>query len=293
MLSSLNPEERKKAMITIAVFGAAGSMGTRVGTRLAGNPNYRLLHVESGEVGLSRLRNRGLKATPPEEAVAAADVVILAVPDKRIGAVAADVVLQLKSGAMVICLDPAAPYGGILPPRDDVTYFVTHPAHPPVFNDETDPEARRAFFGSGKAKQAIVCALMQGPEEDYARGEAIAAEMFGPILRAHRVTVEQMAYLEPALSETVAATCLMVVREAMDEAIARGVPAEAARDFLLGHIHIDLAIFFNELDWQLSAGAQKAIADAKVQIFQPDWKKVFDPEALRESVAKITGDTAS
>ncbi|MHC4179584.1 MAG: phosphogluconate dehydrogenase C-terminal domain-containing protein [Planctomycetota bacterium] len=58
-----------------------------------------------------------------------------------------------------------------------------------------------------------------------------------------------------------AATCLMVVREAMDEAIARSVPAEAARDFLLGHIHIDLAIFFGELDWELSAGAQKATGE--------------------------------
>ena len=26
---------------------------------------------------------------------------------------------------MVICLDPAAPYGGELPERSDITYFVT------------------------------------------------------------------------------------------------------------------------------------------------------------------------
>ena len=276
-------------MTTIAILGAAGSMGTRLSNTLGRKSKYRLLYVESGEVGLKRLRERGLRATPQAEAVTQADVVILAVPDKLIEAVAAEVVPKLRSGTMLICLDPAAPYGGLLPARRDVTYFVTHPAHPPVFNDETDPEARRDFFGSGKAKQAIVCALMQGPEEDYAKGQAIAADMFGPVLRAHRVTVEQMAYLEPGLSETVTATCLMVVREAMDKAIARGVPAEAARDFLLGHIHIDLAIFFGELDWQLSAGAQRAIAEAKAQIFQPDWKKVFEPEALRESVAKITG----
>jgi hypothetical protein len=169
------------------------------------------------------------------------------------------------------------------------TYFVTHPAHPPVYNDETDPEARRDFFGSGKAKQAIVCALMQGPESDYARGEAIAVKMFGPILRSHRITVDQMVLLEPALAETVAATCLTVVREALDETIRRGVPEAAARDFLMGHINIDLAILFNELDWQFSAGCQKAIADAKKAIFQPDWKKVFEPEAVRESVAQITG----
>ena len=183
--------------------------------------------------------------------------------------------------------------GEILPKRPDISYFVTHPAHPPVFNDEADMEARRDFFGSGKAKQALVCALMQGPESAYARGEALARRIFGPVLRAHRVTVEQMAILEPALSETVAATCLTIIREAMDEAIRRGVPAQAARDFLMGHINIELAIVFNEIDWQFSAGAQKAIEEAKKVLFQPDWKRVFEPASIRESVEKITGVKAA
>lgn len=277
-------------MMTIALFGAAGNMGTRITNRLRDEREYRMLYVEADEAGEARLRERGLAPTSKEEAVGQADVVILAVPDVFIGPVAEDVVPSLKSGAMVMCLDPAAPYGGKLPKRDDISYFITHPAHPPLFNEETDPEARRDFFGSGKAKQSIVCALMQGPEEDYARGEAIAAKMFGPLLRSHRVTVDQMALLEPVLTETVAATCASVIREAMDEAIRRGVPAEAARDFLLGHINIALAIVFDELDWDFSVGAKKAIAAAKERLFQPDWKKVFEPESLRESVARITGD---
>ncbi|MGO9111095.1 MAG: phosphogluconate dehydrogenase C-terminal domain-containing protein [Thermoguttaceae bacterium] len=276
-------------MITIALFGAGGKMGTRASTRLHGDPDYRLLHVEPSATGQTRLRERGIAAVPQAEALADAEVAILAVPDLLIGKIAASIVPCLKPGTMVITLDPAAPWGGVLPQRSDITYFVTHPAHPPVYNDETDPEARRDFFGSGKAKQAIVCALMQGPEADYARGEAIAIKMFGPILRSHRITVDQMVLLEPALAETVAATCLTVVREALDETIRRGVPEAAARDFLMGHINIDLAILFNELDWQFSAGCQKAIADAKKAIFQPDWKKVFEPEAVRESVAQITG----
>ena len=276
-------------MITIAIFGAGGSMGTRASTRLLGDPAYRVLHVEPSAAGQEKLRERGLAAVPQTQAVSEADVVILAVPDLLIRQIAAEVVPSLKSGAMVICLDPAAPWGGALPPRGDISYFVTHPAHPPLRNDETDPEARHDFFGSGKAKQAIVCALAQGPESDYCRGEEIAKKMFGPILRSHRITVDQMVLLEPAMAETVAATCLTVVREALDETIRRGVPAQAARDFLMGHINIELAILFNDIDWQFSAGCQKAIADAKKIIFQPDWKKVFEPEALRESVEQITG----
>lgn len=274
---------------TIAIFGAGGNMGTRACNALRDDPDYRPLYVETGEAGLARLRERGLTPTPADEALPQADVVLLAVPDALIGRVAEGIVPRMKPGAMCICLDPAAPYGGKLPERADIAYFVTHPAHPPVFNDETDPAARRDFFGSNLARQAIVSALMQGTEADYARGEAIARKLFGPILRSHRVTVDQMAILEPVLSETVAATCLSMIREALDEAVNRGVPYEAARDFLMGHINIELAILFNETDWEFSAGCKKAIADARVQLFQDDWKKVFEPESLRASVKSITG----
>lgn len=274
--------------MNVAVFGAAGSMGTRVTNALKDDPDYRMLYVEADAAGQDRLRERGLEPAPQEQAVGEADVVIFAVPDTVVGSLARQIVPSLGSGTMVVTLDPAAAYGGELPEREDVSYFVTHPAHPPIYNDETDPEARRDYFGSGKAKQAIVNALMQGPEEDYAKGEEIARKLWGPVLRSHRVTVEQMAILEPVLSETVTATCLTVIREAVDEAAERGVPFEAARDFVLGHINVELAILFDELDWSLSAGAQKAVEEAKKDIFQPDWRKVFEPENIKESVAKIT-----
>jgi hypothetical protein len=274
--------------MNVAVFGAAGSMGTRVTNALKDDPDYRMLYVEADEAGQDRLRERGLDPASKEEAVGEAAVVIFAVPDTVVGSLAREIVPSLESGTMVVTLDPAAAYGGELPEREDVSYFVTHPAHPPIFNDETDPEARRDYFGSGRAKQAIVNALMQGPEEDYAKGEEIARKLWGPVLRSHRVTVEQMAILEPVLSETVTATCLTVIREAVDEAAERGVPFEAARDFVLGHINVELAILFDELDWSLSAGAQKAVEEAKKDIFQPDWRKVFEPANIKESVAKIT-----
>ena len=275
-------------MTTIAILGAAGNMGTRASNALKDDPDYQVLHVEAGEAGEARLQERGLTPTPMDEALSKADVVIMAIPDALIGAVSQKIVPGLKSGAMLMGLDPAAPHAGRLPEREDVTYFFAHPAHPPVFNDETDAEARRDFFGSGKARQAIVCALVQGPEEDYAKGEAIAVKFFGPVLRSHRVTIEQMALLEPAMAETVAATCLSVIREAMDEVIARGVPEQAARDFLMGHLNIELAILFDEIDWKFSAGAQLAIEDAKKVLFQPDWKQLFEHENLLASTRRIT-----
>ena len=219
-------------------------------------------------------------------------MVILAVPDVAIGAVAGEIVPALKSGAMLICLDPAAPHSGDLPERDDVAYFVVHPCHPPIVNDEVDPEARLDFWG-GKAKQHIVCALMQGTESHYLLGERLARRMFAPVMNAYRVTVEQMAILEPALAETVVLTCQVVISEAIEEAVRQGVPAQVARDFVLGHMNVNLGILFGYINAQLSDGAKLAVERAKESIFQPDWKTVFQPDNVLNEVKAITQGRAA
>jgi len=274
-------------MTTVALFGAGGKMGCRITDNLK-SAEHRVLHVEVSPAGIERLRQRGLSPVPKDEALAQADAVVLAVPDNLIEKVAAGLVPSMRRGAMLICLDGAAPYAGKLPERADVTYLVTHPCHPSVFNVETDLEAQKDYFGGIKAKQSIVCALVQGPDSDYAGGEALCRAMFAPVERAHRVTLEQMVILEPALSETTAATCVTVLREAMEEAIRRGVPREAARDFLLGHINIELAIVFEEVSSPFSDGAKRAIEKAKGQIFREDWKRVFEPDNVRACVEMIT-----
>jgi hypothetical protein len=278
---------KEVSMTTVALFGAGGKMGCRITDNLR-ESEYRALHVEVSPAGIERLRQRGIPVAGREEALREAEAVILAVPDNLIGRVAAEIVPAMRKGAMLLCLDGAAPFAGKLPRRTDVSYLATHPCHPSVFNVETDPEAQRDYFGGIKAKQSIVCALLQGPEEDYARGEALCRAMFAPVERAHRVTLEQMVILEPALSETTGATCVTVIREAMEEAIRRGVPRAAARDFILGHLNIELAIVFEEISSPFSDGARKAIERAKSQIFREDWKKVFEPESVRACVDMIT-----
>jgi hypothetical protein len=221
--------------------------------------------------------------------VPTADAIVLAVPDDRIGQVAKDLVPSARPGAMFVVLDAAAPYAGLLPDRADVTYIVTHPCHPALFDDAITPEARRDFFGGVAAPQNVVCALMQGPESDYARGAALVAELFAPVLSVHRVTVEQLILLEPALSETTAATCVAIIHEAMEEVIRKGVPAEAARAFIMGHLRIVLAITFGETGYGYSDGALKAIARARPQIFRDDWRAVLDWDSIDGSVSEIVG----
>jgi hypothetical protein len=130
---------------------------------------------------------------------------------------------------------------------------------------------------------------MQGPEADYALGERVVREMFAPVKRVHRITVEQMAILEPAMAETVVLTCMAVMRESLDEAIRRGVPPQAARDFILGHIKVNLGILFEFIDAEVSDGAKLAMKRGMEQIFQPDWKRVFEPENVLRQVRAITG----
>ena len=275
-------------MTSIALFGAGGKMGFRLSSNLKGS-SFDVRHVEVGEAGRAQLKSAlGVDCVPPDTALDGAEVVILAVPDTLIGRVAAGIESRLKPGTMVIALDAAAPFAGHLPKRDDLTYFVTHPCHPPIFNDETEMAAKTDYFGGIAAKQHIVSALMQGPEEAYALGEEIAKVIWAPVMRSHRVSVEQMALLEPGLSETVCATLLVVMREAMDEVVARGVTYDAARDFLLGHLNVLASAIFDERQGVFSDACNKAIEFGKPVLMRPDWKRVFEPDEIAASIQRIT-----
>ena len=275
-------------MTIIALFGAGGKMGCRLSANLK-DSIFEVRHVEVSEAGRNRLKTElSIDCVPAEMALSGADAVILAVPDVLVGKIASQIEAQLKQGVMVITLDAAAPFAGHLPERSDLTYFVTHPCHPPIFNDEIEMAAKRDYFGGSTAQQHIVCALMQGPETAYALGEQIARQIYAPVLRSHRVTVDQMALLEPGLSETVIASLLDVMREAMDEVVARGVPKQAARDFLLGHLNILAAVTFGEIDGVFSDACNKAIQFGKPVLMRDDWKKVFEPAEIVASIKRIT-----
>lgn len=275
-------------MTSIALFGAGGKMGRRLSKNLAGT-EFNVRHVEVSAAGRDGLKEElGIDTVEPDVALDGADVVILAVPDTLIGKVSHGISDKLKSGVMVIVLDAAAPFAGHLPQRDDLTYFVTHPCHPSIFNDEPELDKMRDFFGGSKARQNVVSALMQGPEEAFSLGERIARTIYAPVGRSHRVTVDQMALLEPGLSETVCATLLAGMREAMDDVVARGVPKETARDFLLGHMNILSAVIFEEVDGAFSDACNKAMTLAQPQIFQPDWKRVLDKKNIEETIRLIT-----
>ncbi len=276
-------------MTNIALLGAGGKMGVRLSTNLHGS-RFSVDHVEVSDVGRERLQTAtGAECVDMDTALGQADVVLMAVPDRLIGKIAHDIIGKVRPNTALIVLDAAAPYAGEMPDRKDVTYFVTHPCHPPIFNDETDPVAKNDFFGGIHAKQHIVCALMQGPEEHYALCEEIAREIYKPVMRAHRCTVEDIAILEPALSETVGITLCLAMREAVDDVVRRGVPRQAAMDFMLGHINIGLSIAFEAFpEGKFSDGALYAIAQAKPQIFREGWlDRVFSKEAVLKSVQEI------
>lgn len=196
-------------------MGAGGKMGVRSAANLA-RTDFEVAHVEISDAGRARLKAAiGVDCVDADTALAQADVVVLAVPDTAIKAVAAAIIDKVRPGTMIVCLD-------------------------------------------------------------------------APVARSHRVTVEQMALLEPGPSETVCASLLDIMREAMDEVVARGVPKEAARDFLLGHMNILGAVIFKEIDGVFSDACNKAITFGKPMLMRDDWKRVFEPEEIAASIQRIT-----
>jgi putative NADH-flavin reductase len=272
----------------VTLIGAGGKMGCRL-TRNLKNSEYEMSYVEISEGGIENLKKLGVATSPAEEVLPDAEIVILAVPDVVLAKVSASIIPQMKSCAIVMTLDPAVARAGRLFMRSDVSYFIAHPSHPSVFNWEPTPEAQADFFGGTLAKQTIVCALMQGPASDYELGEQVAKTMYAPVSKAFKISMEQMALLEPALVETLSSSCLDLIREGMEEIIARGVPREAAREFLMGHINIQLAVLFKELpNAVFSDAANKALTRGRSILFKDDWKQIFEPENVLQQVIDIT-----
>jgi hypothetical protein len=274
-------------MRTIALVGAGGKMGCRITDNLLHGAD-KVHYLEVNEAGIARLRERGVSLSAAAEALPAADVVILAVPDVSIQVVSSEVIPQLKPGALVVLLDPAAPLDGKVARRDDLGYFIAHPCHPSVFNWEPTETAFRDFYGGISARQAAVCALMSGPESFYEIGVDVTRAIYAPVSKVHRVTLEQMAMLEPALVETLAQTCIEIVREGYDRIVAQGVPAEAARDFVLGHLRIQIAVLFGEVKGTFSDAAYKISKRARPLIFREGWERIFEMDDIREQVRDIT-----
>ncbi|MGL4631860.1 MAG: phosphogluconate dehydrogenase C-terminal domain-containing protein [Leadbetterella sp.] len=275
-------------MTKIALIGAGGKMGVRLTDNFLKMPEYDVAYLEISEQGKANLAQRNVFVSDADQAVAEADVVILALPDVALKALSAQYVPLMKSSATVLTLDPAAPIDGVIFHRDDLGYVIAHPCHPSVFNWEPTETAFRDFYGGITAKQSIVVALMSGTEEHYALGEQVAKDMYQPIDQVHRITLEQMAILEPAMVETLAQTCMEVVKEGYDKILALGVPEAAARDFVLGHLRIQIAVLFKEVNGTFSDAAYKISKRAKPILFKEGWQKIFEMDDIKEQVRDIT-----
>ena len=275
-------------MIHIALVGAGGKMGVRLTDNFLKMPEYQVSYLEISEQGKANLAQRNVFVSDANEAVSTADVVILALPDVALRSLSAEFVPMMKSGATVLTLDPAAPLDGVIFHREDLGYVIAHPCHPSVFNWEPTEHDFRDFYGGITAKQSIVVALMFGTEEHYKLGEQVAKDMYQPIDKVHRITLEQMAILEPAMVETLAQTCMEVVKEGFDKIIDLGVPEAAARDFVLGHLRIQIAVLFKEVNGTFSDAAYKISKRAKPILFKEGWQKIFEMDDIKEQVRDIT-----
>ena len=276
----------------VVIVGAGGKMGVRAAGKIGRVPGNCVLMCESDPEKAAWLEQQGYRVTPFDEAMGQADFVILAVPDAVIGRIAANAVPRMKPGATLIMLDAAAAFIGELPSRDVVTQMIAHPCHPPFFTEQATPEARADYFG-GVAVQDILVAFVEGSRECFARGVDLCRAVFAPVKQAHEVTPEQFAFLEPAMSEMLVATAARLMRLSLDEAIARGVPAEAARAFMAGHAQIALAICFGAEKSPFSDAAQKAVEWGLREIVSPDWRKCYDADVLRSAIRfMLHGETA-
>jgi D-apionate oxidoisomerase len=265
--------------LTVAVIGAGGKMGMRVSSNLQ-HSNHTVHYSENSPAGQQRTLDAGRTITDTPTAVAEADVVILAVPDVALAPVSGEVVPQLKSGSILLTLDPAAAYANLLYQRDDVEYAVAHPCHPSVFLQRKTEAELNDTFGGIAAAQDVVAALESGNEEKIRIAEEVIRLMYAPVVDVHWVTVKQLAYLEPTLVEVVACMVGDLLNDALQETVHTvGVPEPAARAMLFGHIQVALA---NGLrgDNPFSDACLIAMDYGREKIIKENWKSIFNDDEL-------------
>lgn len=278
------------ASVTVAVVGAGGKMGMRVSRNLARSAHV-LRYAENSPAGTERMRAEGREAVSTEQAVAGADVVILAVPDTVLGVVSQTVVPQMEPGSILLTLDPAAAYANLLAQREDVLQAVAHPCHPSVFLERTTVEEYADNFGGEAALQNVVAAFEGDHAPDAAAKKAVAEDviriMYGPVDEVHWVTVKQLAYLEPTLVETVACMIGALLKEALHETVHTvGVPEAAARAMLLGHVQIALTNTLRGSN-PFSDACLIAMDHGRETIVKDDWKKIFSDGELDHVITKM------
>ena len=272
--------------LTVTVVGAGGKMGIRVSANLD-RTSYTTLYAETSPAARDRVRAAGRKITDALDAVPRSDVVILAVPDVLLGEISARIVPAAKQGAVLLTLDPAAAYAGVLARRDDLHLAVAHPCHPSVFLERTSPEEWADTFGGVAAPQDVVAAIESDDRAARDRTEAVIRAMYAPVLDVHWVTVEQLAFLEPTLVETI--TCMIsgLLAEALKETVGTvGVPEAAAKAMLFGHTQVALT---NSLRGSnpFSEACLIAMDYGRESIITKDWKKVFDRAELDQVIARM------
>jgi len=272
--------------LTIAVIGAGGKMGMRVSNNLV-KTDHTVFYSENSPAGQERTIAAGRTITATADAVAGADVVVLAVPDLALGAVSAEVVPQMRKGAILLTLDPAAAYAGLLTTSADVIQAVAHPCHPSIFLQRETPEQWADTFGGIAAPQDAIAAVESDDADDAARVEAVVRAIYAPIIDVHFVTIKQLAQLEPTLVETVACMIGALLNEALEETVnTMGVPRAAAQSILYGHTQVALA---NGLrgDNPFSDACLIAMDYGRDSIIKDDWKKIFTDAELDKNLAKM------
>lgn len=285
----LNPLYGKKVeldpSLTIAVVGAAGKMGTRVSNNL-NLTGATVYYCESSERGQAAVKELGREVTAIEDVAGQCDVVILAVPDIALGPVSEQVVPLMKAGSVLLTLDPAAAYAGLIKRADGVALACAHPCHPSVFL-EREGDQWNDTFGGISAPQEVVAAVEDATDKQKEMASAVIRAQYAPVIDVHWVTVHQLAQLEPTLVETTGCMIGQFLKDSMDYAVKEiGIPEDAVKAIFYGHIYIALTNALRGSN-PFSDACLLAMDYGREAIIKDDWKKIWEDADLDVVIAKM------
>ena len=206
-------------------------------------------------------------------------------PDIALGRITADIVPQMKPGAIVLTLDPAAAYAEPADRRDDVVCAVAHPCHPSIFLQRNPRGVGRHVRRHRRPAGRVAAVESDDPAK---RGDS-SRPSCGRLRPRHRRALGDGQAARPARADP-GRDRRLHDRGAAQRGAGGGHPHDGRSRsrgprILLGHTQVALA---NSLrgDNPFSDACLIAMDYGRESIIKDDWKKIFDDE-LDKNLARM------
>ncbi|HVM38251.1 MAG TPA: ketol-acid reductoisomerase [Sphingomicrobium sp.] len=277
MLRDADIDPAPMADKTVAIIGF-GNQGRAQALNLRDSGVNVIVGLRGGSASAARAEAAGLRTALVEQAVAAADVVMLLTPDEAIGGIYSEVADAIRSGVALGFSHGLAVHFGFVEPRADLDLFLVAPKGP--------GSALRSLYEQGQGMVALWAVA-----QDASGGAAALALAYGRAIGCGRAGLIASSFAEECEADLFneAAVVWGAVPEILiagfDTLVAGGVSPEVAALECVG----ELKLIADLIEARGIAGMREAISNTAELGATLGGRRIID-SAVRVRMAEVLAE---